>query len=176
MRTLCLPHLMVSLQFAALLSCATAVSTDSTLSVAIRSGPVCANAPHTAAGAMLGPRHGTDTVLWRAPGSQTYIILQMYATIAGDPVRDLLSEAMNSIVHNIGFHGDGLIPGVFNWLGDENLWLSVRNSNNHQITWGVLRSALLAVEDYMNHNVFGMMSFNIYDGAHEVGAGTLGAY
>lgn len=125
--------------------------------------------------AKLDPRHGTNTVRWYAPGSQTYIILRMYDTIAGDAVRDLLDEAMHNIVNNINFNGDGLIPGVFNWLGDENLKLSVRNSNNHQTTWGVLRSALLAVEDYMNHNVFGMISFTINDGAHEVGAGMIGS-
>lgn len=125
--------------------------------------------------AKLGPRHRTNTIHWYAPGSQTYVILTMYDTIAGDAVRDLLVDAMAYIGNNISFNGDGLIPGIFNWLGDENLKLSVWNSNNHQTTWGVLRSALLAVEDYMNHNVFGTVSFAVNDGAHEVGAGMIGS-
>lgn len=110
----------------------------------------------------------------RAPGSQTYIVLQMYDAVTGHAVRDLLGEAMSYIGYNIDYSGDGLIPGIFNWLGDDELRLNVRNTNNHQTTWGVLRAALAALEEYMSHNVYGLASFTINDGAHEVGEGMIG--
>ena len=95
----------------------------------------------------------------------------MYDEVVGGAVRDLLGEAMAYIGHNIDFNGDGLIPGVFNWLGDGELKLNVWNTNNHQTTWGVLRAALVALEEYMSQNFYGLASFTINDGAHEVGKG-----
>lgn len=54
------------------------------------------------------------------------------------------------------------------------LVLKVSNSNNHQTTWGVLRAALLALEDYMqSQDSWGTAEFTIFDGKNEVGKGTL---
>lgn len=100
----------------------------------------------------------------------------MYEIVAGNAVRDMLDEAMAYIANNIDFSGDVVIPGAFNWLGDDYLKLTVWNSNNHQTTWGVLRSALMALEDYMSQHVYGLASFTIIDGAHEVGEGTIGSF
>ena len=56
--------------------------------------------------------------------------------------------------------------------------LRVRNANNHQVTYGVLAAALQAVGDYLqNLNFEGMGSaavgFLIFDGANQVGVGSL---
>lgn len=126
--------------------------------------------------AKLDPRRSTNTILWCAPGSQTYVILNFYYAVAGDGIRDLLDEAVAGMVNNIDFNGDGLIPGVFNWLGEGDLKLNVWNSNNHQTTWGVLRAALLALKDYMSHNVYGTAYFTINDGTREVGEGLVGMF
>lgn len=48
------------------------------------------------------------------------------------------------------------------------------NSNQHQTTWGVMGSAIVALRDYMSKNGWGGATFHIYDGANEVGAGALG--
>ena len=195
--------LVVLLHFSAIFCSAMTIPADIGSPLDTRSRPVCANAPNTIAGtfvkpscpnamtdkltsklstlngrsllANLGPRHSTQTVLWCAHGSQTYIILSIYDAIAGDAVRNLLAEAIANVINNIDFNHDGLIPGVFNWLGDGNLRLHVWNTNNHQTSWSVLRAALSALEDYMSHNMYGIASFTINDGAHEVGEGMIGS-
>lgn len=48
------------------------------------------------------------------------------------------------------------------------------NANNHQLTRGVVLSALLALRSWLiAYDVYGTAAFDIYDGANLVGAGTL---
>lgn len=52
------------------------------------------------------------------------------------------------------------------------LELFCANSNNHQITWGVMGAALSALEDFMNYNqVWSAATFSIHDGHDQVGVG-----
>ena len=52
--------------------------------------------------------------------------------------------------------------------------LSIHNADNHQMTWRTLASALWAVTDYMvKENNFGTMVFDIFDGANQVGQGSI---
>ena len=76
----------------------------------------------------------------------------------------------------IEFVGDGLIPnGRFEFTGEDSLFLTVNNANNHQTTWQVLARAVAAVKDYMIvHSVWGSTTFLIYDGVNQVGVGQIG--
>lgn len=47
------------------------------------------------------------------------------------------------------------------------------NADNHQLTWGVLGAALTALLDYMRIFGNGAITFNIFDGTHMVGHGTV---
>ena len=57
----------------------------------------------------------------------------------------------------------------------------IHDSNNHQLTWGVLDSALTALTEYFeeiqqnNAALPGSVTFVVHDGKNEVGTGALGA-
>lgn len=52
--------------------------------------------------------------------------------------------------------------------------LSIRNANNHQMTWPILSSAIWAVVDYMyKKDNFGTVVFDIFDGGNQVGQGSI---
>lgn len=69
---------------------------------------------------------------------------------------------------------DGLLPGGLFRTESNNMILSIRNANNHQMTWHLLSSAILAVVDYMySKNKFGTVVFDIFDGGNQVGQGSI---
>ncbi|KAA6416305.1 MAG: hypothetical protein FRX48_01025 [Lasallia pustulata] len=87
-------------------------------------------------------------------------------------------EVLQDHIQRLGDAVLGVYPTnattVFQWFGEMGLVLKVSNSNNHQTTWGVLRAALLALEDYMqSQDSWGTAEFTIFDGKNEVGKGTL---
>lgn len=52
---------------------------------------------------------------------------------------------------------------------------SFMNDNNHQLTYGVVRSAVAAVREFMaSDGDYGMMGFEIWDGDNQVGSGVIG--
>lgn len=95
--------------------------------------------------------------------------------LAGNAVRSVLHSAYAEVVMGIFHNGDGVIPGgMFHKAGPDNIALRTMNSNNHQITYGVLGAAIAAVEAYMNNHYFGGASFTINDGMTEVAKGVIG--
>lgn len=127
-------------------------------------------------------RSVTNPVLWCAPNSQTYVVVTLAHTIPGMGVNRLLSSAHNLAQEHIESMGDGVIRTLSNGrilqLQEVNgLAMSVFNTNNHQTTWGVLASAVLALVDYMaGQGTYCAAAFSIYDGHNEVGTGSLGLY
>lgn len=120
-------------------------------------------------------RHSTKTILWCAPNSQTYVILETIASTAGVAVRALLENAYSAITVRVDSIGDGPVSsGSFRIMGDEDIELYTRNANNHQQTWGVLGAAISALQDYMNQNGYGQAAFYIFDGGIEVATGRIG--
>ena len=114
---------------------------------------------------------------WCAPGSTTYIILNLMSTTRpGGAIHEMLLESYNSIVAHLHSSGDGLMPGgIFHRRNSvSGLEIFCVNSNNHQLTWGVLGAALNALEDFMNENqMWSAATFGIYDGPNYVGVGTM---
>ena len=96
--------------------------------------------------------------------------------VAEVPVLTLLNEAYQDIMTHVLNVGDGLVQGgSFTFYGGQGLVLRVWDTNNHQATYGVLGAAMHALWDYMNsQTTFGAGAFVIYDGAVEVGKGTIG--
>lgn len=71
--------------------------------------------------------------------------------------------------------GAGEAAGPSTGAGSGPLELHAWNENNHQMTWGVLGSAIQAVQDCMlNIEEWGTATFSIWDGQNEVGFGVLG--
>lgn len=90
-------------------------------------------------------------------------------------MQSMLTLSSKYVLDYMQLLGDGVIPdGMVKWVGDENLLLSVKNAANHQVTWGVLGAALMALSDYMSEFGYGAASFGIFDGASQVGQGTIG--
>ena len=100
----------------------------------------------------------------------------MIRSIPGQAVVRLLREASDFVSSHLAVISDGLLVGGKSaWLADA-LSVKVANANNHQTTWGVLRAALVALDDYMEVNEHvGAAEFTIFDGVTEVGAGTVGS-
>lgn len=130
----------------------------------------------------LTPRAGPKNVLWCAPGSQTYILISIASTVDAQDslattLEGILAGAATAIYDHVVAVGDGNIPGgQFQWpLGEFSLsrmlFLRVWNANNHQITWGVMHSAIAAIVDYMTSWGWGLGHFDIYDGGNRVGYG-----
>ena len=72
--------------------------------------------------------------------------------------------------------GDRVISSGFGTTFEsmEGLVMAVSNANNHQLTWGVLKSALAALDDFINQNGgFVSATFDIFDGQNQVGTGKI---
>ena len=99
----------------------------------------------------------------------------MHAIVTGIPY--LLNQAIRETESFIDTRGDGLAgeSGMYSVRGLNGVWLHAWNADNHQMTWGVLREACLALFDYMQRNDdFGTVGFEVYDGDHQVGEGMIG--
>ena len=82
---------------------------------------------------------------------------------ASDYVSDYLHDTRDQVVSG----------GQSEWDVADTLSLHLWNTNNHQLTWGVVKAALEALNDYMNKSGYGEVEFSIFDGAHEVGQGAI---
>lgn len=91
-------------------------------------------------------------------------------------MENLISSAMEEITQmlkELDFDGP-IFGGAFTQVYDD-LALWVKNSNNHQLTWGVLGTALVAIGDYFELNGgWGAVEFAVWDGDYEVGRGRIG--
>ena len=104
--------------------------------------------------------------------------VRLIRSMAPAAVMTLLHQALTDIQRHVARAGDGLIPNgayIFDWKSSgADCEVYTINSNNHQQTWGVVGSALLAVSDYMlSNNIMGPAEFTIYDDGIEVGQGTI---
>ena len=122
----------------------------------------------------LTPRHSTNTVLWCAEGSSTYVTINPGIAIVGDAVFDLRSDAYDALNRHIENRGDGIVQGgTLVWKSITGISIRTWNTNNHQQTYGVLAAALCAVADYMRSQYFGAITFWIFDGTNEFGKGVI---
>lgn len=118
-------------------------------------------------------------VVWCGRGSRTYIVVTMINVVGGfaaaRPILDLLAACMNIVAYEIEKNHDGPINGgIFDRTNTASgLSFQVLNTNNHQVTYGVLGSALSALTDYMNRNGCGSCAFSIHDGTMQVGMGQI---
>lgn len=56
----------------------------------------------------------------------------------------------------------------------EGMVMNVANANNHQMTWGVLKSAMVVLDDFIKENGgFASATFDIFDGKNQVGTGKI---
>lgn len=116
----------------------------------------------------------TDAMLWCVANSKTYVVLKLGRLITGESIPATISLAHNVISTHIRQSGDGPVDnGRYSMIGLGGVAVMAWNANNHQLTWGVLGAALRGVLDYMRIFGNGDITFNIFDGAHMVGHGTV---
>ena len=103
------------------------------------------------------------------------MVLHITKSIPGVVMQSMLNLASKYVLDYMQLLGDGVIPGgMVKWVGEDDLLLFVKNAANHQVTWGVLGAALMALSDYMSKFGYGLVSFAIFDGDSQVGQGTIG--
>lgn len=98
------------------------------------------------------------------------------STYSGSAIQGIILDSYNVVVEHLHSSGDGLLPnGLFHQIDSvTGLDLLCVNTDNHQITWGVLGAALSALEDFMNeHQIYTAARFSIFDGIALVGVGSI---
>lgn len=110
-------------------------------------------------------------------GSRTYIVIAPGTPLPESQVMGLVNGARAQMQ----VLGAGVLPIDRNtgWMchvvGEDGIVLDVRNANNHQVTRGVLLSALDALTDYMAvNNAWAVVTFQIFDGTNRVGEVSIG--
>ena len=124
----------------------------------------------------LQPRKNDDGTTYCQAQTNTFIVItSFYAVNPG--VSTFLNECLNAVQSTIDNGNIGLIPndGWYGPLGRRGLRMIVFSQDDYQTTFGVLHSALQALFTWMSStgNAFGTGSFEIWDGAHQVGRGFL---
>ena len=86
----------------------------------------------------------------------------------------LLQEAAGALQDAMeGGSNNRLSGNGFVWIGENNMDIRVWNTNNQQMAWSVVNTAMSELYTYMVEDVFGTVDFTIYDGANEVGQGSI---
>lgn len=126
-------------------------------------------------------RASTHGTIYPIPNTNTHLDIHFTAASLVTLVLPMLNDAYNSIVAHLLTNGDGLIAagtwsfGQFNGLGRGfNVGVSVRNANNHQLTWGVIGSTVWGLSGFMHdRGIYGAVAFEVWDGVNMVGTGFL---
>ena len=125
--------------------------------------------------AVLNRRTNSNAPAGCAPGTQTYVQVRMLGTAAVPIVDSILNAGYTIAMAHIHAQADEVIGngGFYVWCSTQGLTLRTWNTNNHQMTFGVVGAAFLALRTYMDFRTYGPAKFKIFDGPNEVGAGTL---
>lgn len=117
------------------------------------------------------------TLRWCQIGTQTYVVAESQTPLPDEAVdiSALYDRGINSCDSIIEYKEDGVIGRRFHGGKSSSVhpggevYLDVVDANNHQITYGVLGSALRALKDYGGSKGFGTGEWKVYDGKNEVG-------
>lgn len=82
--------------------------------------------------------------------------------------------AINEVQEQMQRLGDGLLAGGVYTHSFDMVSLRIVNANNHQLTRGVMLSAITALRTCLQtYNVWGTAQFGVFHGSHRVGSGTM---
>lgn len=116
-------------------------------------------------------------IVWCAPVSRTSVVVSGPSALPSRRwrVRALLQDAYIFVADLVKVQGDSVVAGgAFHFLGTDKLFVNTWIVNNHQMTWGVLGSALTVLEDFMLHNqLFTEAAFTIWDGSNQAVEGVV---
>ncbi|KAI4121510.1 MAG: hypothetical protein LQ347_006834 [Umbilicaria vellea] len=118
--------------------------------------------------------------VYYAAGTDTKILIQTgwLATNAWQ-IYDLLLATGRLVTQRIAVNGDRVIPVsdlvvLGNSMITEGIYMTLKNANNHQLTYGVVQAAVSALSDFLNRNGgFKTVDFQIIDGKNLVGTGQI---
>ena len=118
----------------------------------------------------LQARGPDGSIRWCEPGTETYVEFGsrsekfLYGSLAFD-THKLIDKAVASLDGHIKDKGDGVIGDNFVEYYHSTLrrqgWvvLTAQDANEHNLTYGVLKAALQALEDYMVGSVILKLSY-----------------
>lgn len=124
-----------------------------------------------------------NPLLWCAPHCKTYLKVTYISAIYSQSwksITNLLGGAEDEARQRLRANGDGVISGgtfTFQLSGME---VFIHDSNNHQVTWGVLDATLRALTEYFEELQLkddawpGSVTFVVHDGKNEVATGAMG--
>lgn len=94
--------------------------------------------------------------------------------MGGPAIGNLINAAWRFSQNYIELMGDGVMPADgMDYPPVDGFRVTLWNTNNHQLTWGVYGSALLALRGFMEAHGWGAAVFRVYDGTNAVAAGVL---
>lgn len=94
--------------------------------------------------------------------------------MAAPAIGNLINAAWRFSQDYIELMGDGVMPAdSMNYIPIEGFRVTFANANNHQITWGVYGSALVALRGFMDAHGWGPAVFRVIDGSNAVATGVL---
>ena len=121
-----------------------------------------------------------DTIL--AAGTDTKVLIQAgWVALNAEQIVDLLRATINVAKQRIAQQGDKVIPmSDLVMLGSamvsQGVHMTLTNANNHQLTYGVVESAAVALmEFFIRRGGYQKVDFQIIDGKNLVGSGTIQA-
>lgn len=129
------------------------------------------------------PEGFVNPLLWCAPNCKTYIKVTYITEIFGiswEEIENLFGGAEDDARQHLRPNGDGVISGGTFKFSKSGLEMFIHNSNNHQVTWGVLDATLRALTEYFDEIRFkdgaqpGSVVFVVHDGKNEVATGAIG--
>ena len=118
--------------------------------------------------------------VYRAPGTETKVLIKAgWVALNMQEVLELLRATIKLAKQRIVEHGDEVIPvndlvALGSAMVGEGVYLTLANANNHQLTYGVVLAAAVALSDFFSRSGgFQSVDFQIIDGKNLVGTGKI---
>ncbi|MCJ1230793.1 hypothetical protein MMC12_007467 [Toensbergia leucococca] len=154
-----------------------------------RSSVYCVNAPGVIAGTLvksthtrhsnprssitsLKPRYQGTASVWCKLGSETFVVYQTAQLITQASIITVLNIAFNAAESHVNAFNNEIDNGQVSFVSSDGLIFVAYSNVSHDLTWDVLRNAIMIISDYMSENrVWSASNFHIFDGSEEVGRG-----
>ncbi|MCJ1228111.1 hypothetical protein MMC12_004772 [Toensbergia leucococca] len=188
LRTLGLFALVVLTRFTALILGLPASSSN-----LARDVQYCTNAPSIVAGTpyplfgrsephhqitSIFPRYQNTEIIWCQRGTPVFLVIEKLETLVTEAVQTMLNDALRATMSHLRVLGDGVInqgmvdSGTFLWMEPSGVTFVALTNTIHQLSWSTLAKAIRVLQDYMTEGrEWTEVTFHIYDGFNEVGAG-----
>ena len=124
------------------------------------------------------PRYQNTEIIWCQRGTPVFLVIEKLETLVTEAVQTMLNDALRATMSHLRVLGDGVInqgmvdSGTFLWMEPSGVTFVALTNTIHQLSWSTLAKAIRVLQDYMTEGrEWTEVTFHIYDGFNEVGAG-----